>query len=114
MCRGFPYETSTTRKKGGKIYVKRRILRSITLSRYTYLAIIGLLTGHNPALLAGRSAPWAGHGLENRRGQRATMQLGQLLELGKGETFFARILRMQTAGQLGGLEPEAQGFGIHR
>jgi hypothetical protein len=41
------------------------------------------------------------------------MQRGHLLELGQGETFFARILWMQTAGQLGGLEPEAQGFGIH-
>ena len=41
------------------------------------------------------------------------MQLGQLLELGQGETFFARILWMQAPGQLGGLEPEAQGFGIH-
>ena len=37
----------------------------------------------------------------------------KLLELGQGETFFACILWMQTAGQLGGLEPEAQGFGIH-
>ncbi len=33
MCRGFFYETSTTCKKEGKIYVKRGILRSITLSR---------------------------------------------------------------------------------
>ena len=33
MCRGFPYETGTTCKKEGKISVKRRILRSITLSR---------------------------------------------------------------------------------
>src|SRR4051794_17203231 len=41
------------------------------------------------------------------------MQRGHLLELGQGETFFARILWMQTPGQLGGLEPEAQGFGIH-
>ena len=35
MCRGFPYEISTTCKKESKMYVKRRILRSITLSRYT-------------------------------------------------------------------------------
>ncbi len=35
MCRGFPYETSITYKKEGKISVKRRILRLITLSRYT-------------------------------------------------------------------------------
>src|SRR5205807_6368115 len=33
MCRGFPYETSTTCKREGKIYVKRPILRPITLSR---------------------------------------------------------------------------------
>jgi hypothetical protein len=38
MCRGFPYETGTTCKKEGKISVKRRILRSITLSRYNFLA----------------------------------------------------------------------------
>src|SRR5712691_10366892 len=34
MCRGFPYETSITCKKAGEFSVKRRILRSITLSRY--------------------------------------------------------------------------------
>lgn len=33
ICRGFPYETSTTCKRLSKIYVKRAILRSITLSR---------------------------------------------------------------------------------
>jgi len=36
MCRGFSNETRTTCKKEGKIYVKRAILRSITLSRDTY------------------------------------------------------------------------------
>jgi hypothetical protein len=35
MCRGFPYETGTTCKKESKISVKMRILRSITLSRYS-------------------------------------------------------------------------------
>src|SRR6266567_5908507 len=34
-----PYETSTTCKKEGKISVKRRILRSITLSRYKFTDI---------------------------------------------------------------------------
>jgi hypothetical protein len=34
MCRGFHCETGTTCKKRGKISVERRILRSITLSRY--------------------------------------------------------------------------------
>ena len=33
MCRGFPYGTSITCKKEGKIYVVGRILRSITMSR---------------------------------------------------------------------------------
>ena len=33
MRRGFPYETSITSKKEGKIYVEGRILRSVTMSR---------------------------------------------------------------------------------
>ena len=37
MGRGLPYETSTTCKKEGKMSVKRRILRSIILSRYSSL-----------------------------------------------------------------------------
>ncbi len=33
MRRGFPYGTSITCKKEGKIYVEGRILRSVTMSR---------------------------------------------------------------------------------
>ena len=33
MRRGFPYGTSITCKKEGKIYVEGRILRSVTTSR---------------------------------------------------------------------------------
>ena len=35
MRRGFPYGTSITCKKEGKIYVEGRILRSVTMSRDT-------------------------------------------------------------------------------
>jgi hypothetical protein len=62
MCRGFPYETSTTCKKEGKVHVKRRILRSITLSRYneavfvwrdpSKLMIIGEEDFHPPIYLS--------------------------------------------------------------
>jgi hypothetical protein len=33
MCRGFPHETRITCKKQGKIYVKRAILRPLSMSR---------------------------------------------------------------------------------
>ncbi len=45
MCRGFPHETSITCKKEGRISVKRRILRSITLSRYMQLTFEEDLVG---------------------------------------------------------------------
>ena len=35
MRRGFPYGTSITCKKEGKIYVESQILRSVTMSRDT-------------------------------------------------------------------------------
>jgi hypothetical protein len=38
------------------------------------------------------------------------MQFGQLLELGKGETFEASIGGMQTTGELGGGSAKAEGF----
>jgi hypothetical protein len=43
MRRGFPYETSITCKKEGKISVKRGIPRSITLSRYSVSSCSGAL-----------------------------------------------------------------------
>lgn len=43
MCREFPSETSITCKKEGKIYVKRWILRSITLSRYNTVRTLTMI-----------------------------------------------------------------------
>jgi len=37
----------------------------------------------------------------------AAMQFGQVLEVGRGQTFEARIGGMQAAGEVGGFEPEA-------
>ena len=38
--------------------------------------------------------------------QAAAMQVGQVLELGRGQTFEARIGRMQAAREIGGFEPQ--------
>ncbi len=38
--------------------------------------------------------------------KEAAMQLGQAVELGRGQTFEASIGRMQAAGEVGGFEPE--------
>jgi hypothetical protein len=51
--------------------------------------------------------------VRHRSRQRATMQFGQLLELGEGETLEASICGMQTTRELGGFEPKPQGFGIN-
>ena len=40
------------------------------------------------------------------------MQVSQVLELGRGQTFKARIGRMQAAGEIGGFEPETEGFRV--
>jgi len=81
------------------------------------LGFVRVRTDRSPALLAGRSASWPGHWFGSQRGQGrgqgATMQLGHLLELWEGETFEASIARIQTTGEVGSFEPEAQGFGIH-
>jgi len=41
------------------------------------------------------------------------MQLGDLLEQWKRQTFEASIGWMRTTGELSSFEPEPQGFGIH-
>ena len=44
--------------------------------------------------------------LRQRVRKAAAMQVGELLELGRGQAFEARIGRMRAAGEVGGFEPE--------
>ncbi len=72
--------------------------------------------GSGSRVLLSSTAPRDGHRLGShrraKRGQRTTVQLGELLKLGKGQTFETSIAGMRRAGKLGGFEPEPQGFGI--
>jgi len=103
-------EFGDLRLQGGHLLLQQAQLEA-------HLSLVLVRTGWRSILLGGRSANGHGNGLGSRagqgRGQVATMQLGNLLELWKRQTFETSIGRMRTPAELGSFEPEPQGFGIH-
>jgi len=71
--------------------------------------LVGLSSGDSSAVLR-KGNGWAI--LREGREQRAAMEVGHLLKLGKGQTFEASIGRMRGPGKPGRGEPEPQRFGI--